>query len=155
MQRARGTDPSTPHAPSSEGMSTVETDLRPLIVEPAPEPDVTLALNLRIISSAPIWNVNEISHRFPTVTLNQVSLAHPIRSRRLQPDSEYVRVSGGAVSPEPSYRRSFGSLRTTPSLTLSSCVEHSDAVAENTQAPVKRDIVVVGSATGTSTYVAE
>ncbi|KIK53297.1 hypothetical protein GYMLUDRAFT_250550 [Collybiopsis luxurians FD-317 M1] len=67
-------DPTTPLTSGpADGVALVEADLRPLIPEPAPVPDVNITLDLVVTAGKAIWNVNNVSYLPPqTPTLVKV-----------------------------------------------------------------------------------
>ncbi|KAF5392985.1 hypothetical protein D9757_001165 [Collybiopsis confluens] len=67
-------DPTTPLTSGpADGVALVEADLRPLVAEPAPVPDVNITLDLVVTAGKAIWNVNNVSYLPPqTPTLVKV-----------------------------------------------------------------------------------
>lgn len=141
-------DPTAPYAPSSSG-ALVEADLRPLIPEPAPEPDLSLVLSLRVVNLS--GAVNDVSYRSPTVpTLNQVLNGatnlggfNVTESTFVLPADAVVKIvfpPDSTIGAHPRHLHGNNFWLTKPAY----------AATANTQAPIKRDIAVVGSATGTN-----
>ncbi|EEB92786.1 hypothetical protein MPER_08655, partial [Moniliophthora perniciosa FA553] len=61
-------DPDTPMTAGPENPNAlVEANLRPLVAEVAPEPDVNITLNLVVTAGKAIWNVNNVSYLPPEV----------------------------------------------------------------------------------------
>jgi len=55
------------------GVALVEANLRPLVNDAPPEPDMNIELNLVVTTGKAIWNVNNVSYLPPKVpTLNKV-----------------------------------------------------------------------------------
>ncbi|KAK7438178.1 hypothetical protein VKT23_018108 [Stygiomarasmius scandens] len=69
--RYQGAPDAEPTTPMTLGPDTsnalVEANLRPLVAEPAPEPDVNITLNLVVTTGKAQWNVNNVSYVAPVV----------------------------------------------------------------------------------------
>ncbi|KAL0948960.1 hypothetical protein HGRIS_009063 [Hohenbuehelia grisea] len=74
--RYAGAPEADPTAPMTLGPDTgvlVEANLRPLVADPPPEPDVNITLNLVVTDGKAIWNVNNVSYLPPqTPTLIKI-----------------------------------------------------------------------------------
>ncbi|THU98911.1 Cu-oxidase-domain-containing protein [Dendrothele bispora CBS 962.96] len=67
-QGAPDADPTGPMTLGpTDGTPLVEANLRPLVPEPAPEPDVNITLNLVVTTGKAQWNVNNVSYVSPIV----------------------------------------------------------------------------------------
>ncbi|KAJ3785065.1 Cu-oxidase-domain-containing protein [Lentinula aff. detonsa] len=69
-QGAPDADPSAPMSlgpAESELNALVEANLRPLIAQAAPEPDINITLNLVVTAGRAQWNVNNVSYLPPSV----------------------------------------------------------------------------------------
>ncbi|PFH48314.1 multicopper oxidase [Amanita thiersii Skay4041] len=65
-QGAPATDPTTPMTSGpADGIVFKEADLRPLVPETPPQPDITLNLDLTFVPGKVIWNVNNVSYVSP------------------------------------------------------------------------------------------
>nr|AGO04563.1 laccase 8 [Lentinula edodes] len=69
-QGAPETDPTAPMSlgpAESELNALVEANLRPLVAQAAPEPDINITLNLVVTAGRAQWNVNNVSYLPPSV----------------------------------------------------------------------------------------
>ncbi|PFH47108.1 multicopper oxidase [Amanita thiersii Skay4041] len=78
-QGAPAADPTTPMTSGpTDGVVFVEANLRPLVPETPPQPDLTLSLDLTVVDGKAIWNVNNVSYVAPKDPTLLKVLAGPV-----------------------------------------------------------------------------
>ncbi|PFH47099.1 multicopper oxidase [Amanita thiersii Skay4041] len=72
-------DPTTPMTSGpTDGVALVEANLRPLVPETPPQPDLTLSFDLQVVAGKAIWNVNNVSYVAPKDPTLLKVLAGPV-----------------------------------------------------------------------------
>ncbi|KAK7047578.1 hypothetical protein VNI00_006346 [Paramarasmius palmivorus] len=142
------TDPDTPMTLGPDVPNAlVEANLRPLVAEAAPEPDVNITLNLVVTTGKAIWNVNNVSYLPPEVpTLvkildgaNSSADFNVTENTFILPPNSIIQVDfppndDDEAHPFHLHGNNFWVVKS----------NSSDVI--NTENPIKRDVVGVGAA---------